>query len=165
VRLDRACRHHQPLGDLEIGPATRHRDQHLPFAVRQRRDQPGRGRVEWRREVVQQPAGGRRGDHRVAGVHGAYRGQQLLRRRVLEQEAAGAGPDRGQCVFVQVERGQDDDLRRVLEGEHAAGGLDAVEHRHTHVHQHEIRAQPPDMVTLEPRPGGGHALSARIPMS
>ena len=68
---------------------------------------------------------------------------ELLRRDVLEQEAAGSGAERVVDVLVHVEGRQHHDLRlgRAV-GEEPARRLDAVELRHAHVHQHDVRREP-----------------------
>ena len=57
-------------------------------------------------DLLDQPAGDRRGQQGVAGGDHPHRVDQLLRRRVLEQEPAGAGAQRGVHVVVEVERRQ-----------------------------------------------------------
>ena len=59
---------------------------------------------------------------------------------VLEQEAARAGPQGVEDVVVAVEGGEDEYLGQVGLDD-LAGGRDAVEDRHLHVHEHDVRAQ------------------------
>ncbi len=150
VRLHRGLGEHELGGDLQIRGALRHEHQHLALARGQRRH--GRllllalraadlVRAQARGHVRQEPARRGRGDHGVAPVHGADRGEQLLGRGVLEQEAAGARLDRVERVLVQVEGGQHHDARGVRPAQQGAGGLDAVHLRHAHVHQHDVGAR------------------------
>jgi len=76
----------------------------------------------------------------VAARDGADGVDELLGLGVLEEEPARAGLEPGEDVVVAVEGREDDDLRQVRLDD-APGGLDAVEHRHLHVHEHDVGAQ------------------------
>ena len=66
--------------------------------------------------------------------------RELGRRDVLEEEAAGACPQRAEGVLVEVEGGEDQHAGLVTRrrGGDGAGRLDAVEHGHAHVHEHDV---------------------------
>ena len=128
----------EPLGDLGVGQALGHEQQHLPFAVGERR-QPrlvvGPG-GELPGEPVEQPPGDPRRDHGVAAGDRPDRGQQLLGRRVLEQEAAGPGLQRGERVLgLGVEGGQHEHPGRPLRVAQIARVASTPSmHRHPDVH-------------------------------
>ena len=97
-------------------------------------------------EVGDQPPGHRGGEQGVTGGHDADRVDQFGGGGVLEQEAAGAGPQRLIHVVVEVERGEHQHPRPLRAGrgaEDLAGGLQAVHHRHPHVHQDHVGVQVP----------------------
>ena len=102
-------------GDLGVGGAGRHLEQHLALAGRQRRQQRirrrGRPAGQGVGDVVEQPAGRAGRHHGVTGGDGPDRAEQLLRSGVLQQEPAGPGPQRGEDVLVEVEGGQHQHLR------------------------------------------------------
>jgi hypothetical protein len=109
------------------------------------------------REVVEQAARDLRRQLSVARRHRADRLDQPRRRGVLEQEAAGSGPDRVVDVLVEIERRQHEDAGGVAPGEQPARRLDAVQSRHPHVHQHDVRpAQAREFDRLGAVRGLGH---------
>ena len=69
-----------------------------------------------RGEPLDQPAGDRGGEQRVAVADHPDGGDQVLGRDVLEQEAAGPRGQRRVDILVQVERGQDDDPQSSASG-------------------------------------------------
>jgi hypothetical protein len=82
--------------------------------------------------------------HGVAAVHRADGGKQVVGSSVLEQEATGSGPERGEGVLVEVERGEHDDPRAQTAGHEASGRLDAVESRHSDVHEDHVGGGRPE---------------------
>ncbi len=84
----------------------------------------------------------RRRQQGVTRGHHPHGGGELLASGVLEQEAAGAGPQGLEDEVVGVEGGEDQDrARSVLAGglvEEAVGGLQAVQARHSYVHQDHV---------------------------
>ena len=85
---------------------------------------PGRRRAGGRAglgELLDQPAGDRGREQRVAARHDADAVGELLGRDVLEQEAAGARAQRVVDVLVEVEGREHQDLRAVA-GRRARGG-------------------------------------------
>jgi hypothetical protein len=68
-------------------------------------------------------------------------GDQLFRLRALEQEAGGPGVEGAEDVVVLLEGRQDRDLDRGRDREDFAGCRDAVEVRHAHIHENDVRGQ------------------------
>ena len=101
----------------------------------------GAGRAA-RGEVLDQPAGDRRREQRVAGGDDADRVEQPVGGRVLEQEAAGADPQRLVDVLVAVEGREHHDARCRGPGRRgsARAACEAVELGHADVHQHHVGA-------------------------
>jgi hypothetical protein len=150
VRLHGGLRHHQLGGDLGVGQAGGHLEQHLLLA-RGELAEGGAGRVRGAVRPVRQPGGvdieeppgDPRRHHRVAAGHRADGPGQLVQGNVLQHEAAGPGAQGGEGVLVQVERGEDEDPRRAVGGHDPPGGLDAVDARHPDVHQDHVGVQFP----------------------
>jgi hypothetical protein len=92
---------------------------------------------------VDQAAGDRRRQQRVAARDDPDAGRELLRRHVLEQEPAGARAQRLVDVLVEVERGEHEHARGHVAAQrgHLARRLDAVELGHADVHQHDVGRQ------------------------
>jgi hypothetical protein len=86
-------------------------------------------------DLVEQPARHARREHGVAGGDRLDGADELLRAGVLEQEPARARTQRLDDVVVEPERREDQDA---VAGQ-PARRLDAVEHRHADVHQHDVR--------------------------
>src|ERR1700683_780365 len=97
-----------------------------------------------RGEVCDEPARHARGQERLAGGDGAYRGQQFLKRAALQREPARPGAQRLEDVLVQVERGEDEDPgagTTASFGKNLPRGLDPVQHRHPDVHDDDGRGE------------------------
>ena len=80
----------------------------------------------------------RRREQRVAGGDGAHGVAQPVGRGVLEEEAARAGLQCARDELVVVVAGDDQDPRLAARGQDQLRRLDAVEHRHREVHQHDV---------------------------
>ena len=90
-------------GDLGVGVAARHVDEHLALALGEGVEPARAGRLGSGQRLghAGQDAREHQGsDDRAAGRHRPYGRGQLFGRRVLEQEARRPGGDRGQRVLV-----------------------------------------------------------------
>jgi len=149
VRLHRLPADQQCRRDLRVGQALPEQHEHLPLPAG---EQPQLGRRLGRRplpgEAVEQPAGDRRSEDRLAGADDPDRVHQLRGRGVLEYEAARPGQQRAGDVLVEVEHREDEDLRPAGREvpDQLAGRGDAVEQRHPDVHHHHVRHQQPGPV-------------------
>src|SRR5207248_4687916 len=91
-------------------------------------------------ERLDEPAGDRRRQQRVAGGHDVHGWGELFGWGVLEQEAAGAGTQRVVDILVEVVGGQYEYPGSGLAAaDQAAGGGDAVEVGHADVHEDHVR--------------------------
>ena len=115
--------------------------EHVELPARELRQRGGNAGVRaWPAHVVgDQPARDLRREQGIARRHDAHRLGELRGRRVLEQEAARARAHRLVDVLVEVERGEHEDPGPRLAGDEPARRLDAVQPRHAHVHEHDVR--------------------------
>src|SRR5579884_2581743 len=84
----------QLLADLGVGQTANHEGHDLTLPVSESAQPRWRGEVGYLRlpgEAFEEPAGHRRGEQGVAGMHHSYPGQDVGRRGVFEQETAGPG--------------------------------------------------------------------------
>src|SRR5215469_153631 len=136
----------QVVGDLTVGPSGGDLDEDGLLAVGELAEQdipvllPARSGYQGD-ELVDEPAGRRGGEDRVAASDGADSGEQLGRWRVLQEKPAGAGLEPREDVLVQVEGGKDQDLDRRVGGGDQGGRGYPVRARHPDVHQHHVRVQ------------------------
>jgi len=105
-----------------------------------------------RREALDEAAGDRGGEQRVAGSDELDGADQVLRRDVLDQEPACPGGQGRVDVLVEVERGQDDDPRPPSRG---VGAVDAPGRLLPRRHRQQGRRHLPDR-QREPHGHGGH---------
>jgi len=143
VAADGGVLDHEPGGDLPVGQAVGDELQDFPLAGGELVEggAGGDSRCWLAGHAVDDPAGDRRGQQGVAGGDGVHGGDQLVRAGSLEQEPGGAGAQAGEDVVVIFEGGQDQHLGSGHRGGQPLGGGDAVQARHAHVHQHDIRAE------------------------
>ena len=108
-------------------------------------------------ESLDQPPRDRGRDQRVAARDDLDRADELVAAGVLQQEPARPGAQRLEHVLVEVEGREDQHGDRIGDARpgELSGRLDAAHARHAHVHQHDVRAQPP-------REGHGLAPVARL---
>ncbi|GIE72882.1 hypothetical protein Apa02nite_089900 [Actinoplanes palleronii] len=141
VRLGGHRADHHVGGDLIVGQPTRGQRHGLAFAG----GQPGQHGVPIGLRglgdvPVDQFAGDRRCQQRVAAGRDADGVQKVLRQDVLDEEAGRSGTERLEHVLVQPVVGQDDDVHPVqsrVRGD-APGGLDAVDARHPDVEENDV---------------------------
>ena len=79
-------------------------------------------------------------EQRFASGDDAHRSHELLARGILQQESARAGPHRVVDILVEIEGREDQHPGRRACLAEAPGRLDAVEHGHPHVHEHDVRS-------------------------
>ena len=110
---------------------------------------------------VDQLAGDRRCEQRVAARGDAYGVQEVLRLDVLDEESGRAGAQRVEDVLVQAVVGQDDDVhpgQGRVRGD-APGRLDAVDDRHLDVDERDVGQVLPGQCQALAAVGGlGHHL-------
>jgi hypothetical protein len=143
VRLHRLLAEDELRGDLGVGHAAREQAQDLQLARRERRDRLRRpvlsGGGGHARELLDEAAGDRRLQQRVAGRRDADRVEQPRGGRVLEQEAARPEAQGVVDVLAGVERRQHE--HRGLQARVAEDRLrraQAVEIGHADVHEHDV---------------------------
>ena len=123
-------------------------------------------------EAVEQPPRHRRRQQRLPAGDHADRLHELDRPDVLKDEAAGAGAKRLEDVLVGVIGGEDQDPCGIAGRDESARGLDAVHVRHPDVHQDHVGSRVAGervmllggRFTAGPRPEGGFAIRASIPL-
>ena len=133
VALDGVFRQHELVGNNLVGVPSRNQAQHLHLPCGQRIVNGVVGQL--RRHL--------RADAFAAGVHVADGVQKLLLQEALEQVRLRAGFERPHRLDVAAIRRQDDDA---CAGEFTANGherVDAVDLRHLHVHQRDVRLVSP----------------------
>ena len=143
-RLDSRLGEHEAFGDLGVGEAARD----LGSTSRSRAVSAASGSTGARRGRGRQPVRRSASSSRRVTLGAttasprrdrADAREQVGRRHVLEQEAARPGTQAGEDVLVEVERRQDEHARAAAGGDDPARGLDAVDPRHAHVHEHDVR--------------------------
>src|SRR4051794_22978706 len=87
VRLDRGRLDHELGGDLRVGAPAGEQAQDVKLAAAEQVER--RSRCGSAREFLDQPACAHGSEERVAFVHGAYAGYELVPRRGLEEESGG----------------------------------------------------------------------------
>ena len=137
---------HRPLAEVErprhlrVGQAARDEPHHLELARGELPQAAGQRPVERRPAgvVLDELAGDRGSEQRVAAGHGAHGVDERRGRRVLEQEPGGAAPERLEHVLVEVEGGHDEHAG----ARHPRGDpprrLEAVDPGHPHVHHDDV---------------------------
>src|ERR1019366_6756452 len=131
---------HEFVRKLGVRSSTRDQLQHLELAWR---ELAKLGRDRQRRtldESLDQPAGDRWRNQRVAAGDRAHGLDELVTPGVLEQESARPCAQCREHVLVEVERREDQDRDRVRDvgACEFAGGLESVRHGHPYVHQHDV---------------------------
>src|SRR5436305_1205705 len=139
VRLDRGWLDDELGGDLRVRESAGEQAQDVKLAAG---EQAKRGRRRGgAREFLDQPACAPGREERVAFVHGAYAGDELVPRRRLEEKSGGAGAECIDYVLVEIEGGQDQHAQGGAVGKQASGRLDPAQLRHADVHEHDVRAE------------------------
>ena len=72
-------------------------------------------------------------------MDGEQRGDEIVLTGILEQVAAGSGVQRAANVFLRVIGGEHQQTRGGRLGPDAARGFDAVQLRHPHIHERDVR--------------------------
>src|SRR4051812_14222231 len=145
--LHRRLADEELLRDLGVREPACDQLQHLELPRRQLAEsrRRRRRRAPGAHELLDQaPRDGRR-EQRVAVRDRPNAVDEPLGRDVLQQEAARARSQRVEDVLVHVEGRHHHDLRLACAAvrEQAPRRLDAVELGHAHVHQHDVRLEPP----------------------
>src|SRR6476646_9116950 len=146
MRLYRRLTDHEFLRELGVRQATRHQDEDFSLARCQPLEFSGRrpGGVGWAAHILLDHATSYRGrQQRFARCDGVDPGHQLFWRNILQQEPTRSGAQRLVYVLIHVEGRQHQDLRWALTLDEASRRLDPVQAGHAHVHQHDVREQPP----------------------
>src|SRR3990172_7948944 len=148
---------HGPLGDRQLGrdllvrEARRDIPEYLRLAPGERHlSLPRlRGPEGARRpappECLEEAAGDRRRDRRLAPRREADPLEELLRLEVLQEIAVGAGLDRLEQVVVLVGDREHDDRQVDARTARLADALDATRDGHVHVHHDEVGYERPDL--------------------
>src|SRR5215470_8920267 len=144
--LDGSLGQVQVVGDLTVGSPGGELDEDGLFPVGELAEQDipvllPAGTGYKGDELVDEPAGRRGGEDRVAAGDGADSGEQLRGGRVFEEEPAGAGLEPGEDVLIQVEGGEDQHLGCLASGGDQAGRGYAVRAGHPDIHQHHVGVQ------------------------
>ena len=142
VRLDR------PLADDELGRNLRVRQssgkelEHLSFSWCEGLELRLKFEACWvPMELVEDGAGHLRSDERVSSSDHTNRLDDLLGRRLLQDESTRPRAERGHDQLVEPEGRQHHNARRDLGVSNPPRCLDAVEDRHSDVHEDDVRSE------------------------